>query len=272
MSRFAARAKARARARVPSKAARRAGSPREPSGPSLRYRLAMRKLAAAFAREVRKHVIPELERFAPPPETRTDAVDILGPKSVVDRVRKALNGEPARVGKVAETVAERTVKHSQSEFKRLGIKLREAEPRLDKLITGWRRENVDKIKSLVGHELDTIEGMLREGEGRRVESLAKDIEQRFGVTESKAELLARDQVLTLNAQITQERQQAAGIERYVWTTTGDERVRERHEELDGETFSWDDPPITNDAGDRNHPGGDYQCRCVPFPVLPELDE
>jgi hypothetical protein len=49
-------------------------------------------------------------------------------------------------------------------------------------------------------------------------------------------------------------------------------VRERHAELDGERFRWDDPPVTNEDGDENHPGEDYQCRCTAYPVLPELGD
>jgi len=156
----------------------------------------MRSLAAAFAAAVRRYVLPEVERFGREPAARTDAADG-DARDVVKKARKALGGEPDRIGGVAVTVGNRVVKHSQDEFKRLGIKLREAEPKFDKLITGWRRENVERITSLVGRELDTIEALLADGEGRRVESLQRDIEDRLNVTRSKAELLARDQVLKL---------------------------------------------------------------------------
>mgnify|MGYP000210898992 CR=1 FL=1 len=75
----------------------------------------------------------------------------------------------------------------------------------------------------------------------------------------------------LNGQITEERQTQAGIEEYVWSTSNDEKVRETHEELDGTTQRWDDPPVSEKNGDRNHPGGSYQCRCVAVPVL-SLDD
>jgi SPP1 gp7 family putative phage head morphogenesis protein len=231
----------------------------------------MRQFAAAFSKSVRRHILPQVERFAPPPEERTDAADG-SPTGLVANVRRDLKGAPAQVGAAAGVVADRVTKHSKGEFKRLGIKLRKAEPRLDKLIATWRSDNVTRVKSLLSDELQKLQEILREGEGRRPESLAKEIEERIGVTGRKAEFLARDQVLTLNGQITQFRQQAAGITEYRWTSSGDERVREMHEALDGEKFSWDDPPVTNEAGDTNHPGGDYNCRCTAYPVLPELEE
>jgi len=72
--------------------------------------------------------------------------------------------------------------------------------------------------------------------------------------------------------VNQHRQTAAGVSRYEWSSSADERVRPRHRELDGQTFSWDDPPVTNDDGDTNHPGEDYQCRCIAVPVLDDSDE
>lgn len=45
------------------------------------------------------------------------------------------------------------------------------------------------------------------------------------------------------------------------------RVRDTHVALNGETFSWSDPPVTSETGERNHPGEDYSCRCVAVAVL-----
>jgi SPP1 gp7 family putative phage head morphogenesis protein len=75
-------------------------------------------------------------------------------------------------------------------------------------------------------------------QGVRVEVLASDLVERFGVSDSRAQLIARDQTLTLNGQLNRSRQQAAGIAEYVWVTSRDERVREEHQVLDGRTFSW----------------------------------
>lgn len=61
--------------------------------------------------------------------------------------------------------------------------------------------------------------------------------------------------------------EAAGTDRYVWVTSMDERVRETHAILEGGVFSYSDPPVTNDNGDVNNPGEDYNCRCVDRPVF-----
>lgn len=107
--------------------------------------------------------------------------------------------------------------------------------------------------------------------GARVEDLAADLRKRASVSESRAELIARDQTLKLNGALNKARQTSAGVTSYTWSTSHDERVRPDHAELDGQVFRWDDPPETNEDGDRNHPGEDFQCRCVPIPVIDELE-
>lgn len=62
--------------------------------------------------------------------------------------------------------------------------------------------------------------------------------------------------------INQLRQEDLGIERYVWVTQGDHKVRPEHAALHGEVFSWDHP------SDEGHPGQAANCRChaVPHPA------
>ena len=131
---------------------------------------------------------------------------------------------------------------------------------------------MSRIKSLAGRQLVEITQLLERSEaaGARVEVLRDAILKRFDVSKSRASLLARDQTLTLNSQIARTRQTNLGIEQYVWTTSGDERVRDTHAELDGTTQRWDTPPVVSEDGRTAHPGEDFQCRCTAFPVLPEL--
>lgn len=206
-----------------------------------------------------------LSRFA---EQHLDAADGGGP--AIPGAKRVIKAAKAAASAASALLGTKVQRHSQGEFKRLGISLREAEPSIADKIASWRAANVDRVQSLLEHERDELSDILSKGAGKTVAELRQRIEERLEVSRSKADFLARDQVLTLNGQITEARHRAAGITDYVWTTSRDERVRATHEELDGETFSWDDPPVTNEAGDRNHPGGDYGCRCTAMPVLPEL--
>lgn len=61
------------------------------------------------------------------------------------------------------------------------------------------------------------------------------------------------------------RQQDLGIERYIWRSQDDAKVRDSHAEYDDQVFRWDEPP----AG--GHPGQAHNCRCYAEPVGFESD-
>jgi SPP1 gp7 family putative phage head morphogenesis protein len=130
----------------------------------------------------------------------------------------------------------------------------------------WVSTNVALINSLPEKSLDQIEALVKQGlaSGERVEELSADIMERVDVSQSRANLIARDQVSKLNGQIDQLNQTNAGVDKYIWSTSMDERVRPNHASKEGKTYSWDDPPV-----DTGHPGQDYQCRCVALPVFTE---
>ncbi|MDJ0628920.1 MAG: phage minor head protein [Rhodobacter sp.] len=62
--------------------------------------------------------------------------------------------------------------------------------------------------------------------------------------------------------INQLRQEDLGIERYIWRSRDDAKVRDSHAEYDDRVFRWDDPP----AG--GHPGEAHNCRCHAEPIAP----
>ncbi len=276
-----ARDRRRPRPKNPSRGTRHTLSPRIPAGVELYYQRLLRAFARSFAAAMKPLVMREYSRFAKPEtEERTDAAgddakaaaraQAADAKAVADALRKkakvVVAEESGVVLKGSRTAGARVVAHSKKEFQRLGIDLVKEEPRFGPLIDTWRNQTVNRIVSVSEDQLDKVEKILAEGSNRRAESIAKDLERQLDdVTASQCELIARDQVLTLNALITKERQGACGIEEFIWTTSGDERVREEHEALDGETFSWED----GDA-EEGFPGEPIQCRCVAYPVLPEL--
>lgn len=119
--------------------------------------------------------------------------------------------------------------------------------------------------------------------GVRVEDLADELvkrdkiaailEERASVSESRAELIARDQTLKLNGVLNRVKQTSAGIEDYIWSTSADERVRPDHAALDNTVQTWGSPPVTDTStGATNEPGQDFQCRCIALPIIPELDD
>lgn len=272
--------------RIPSRAVRRANSAREPRAAALAYIRLTRQKSEIFNRAIEELIFPALEDLAvPEPDKprfavtseRTDA-----PTLPIEYIRQRLGLLELRLGAIfddealgedLDVIGRRVSAKNMTELKRVvGISIQSADRGVGVLVDGFRATNVDKITSLVGKQLVEITQILEQSTitGLRVEQLRDQIQARFKVTKSKAALLARDQTLTLNAQIARQRQTNLGIEEYIWTTSGDGKVRETHADLDGTKHRWDTPPVISDDDRTGHPGEDHQCRCTAFPVLPEL--
>ena len=81
--------------------------------------------------------------------------------------------------------------------------------------------------------------------------------------------------------VTQARMRSIGLELYVWSTSGDEKVRPSHKLMDGLLCRWDDATVYREDGGKTwkprpagavrlHPGMDIQCRCVALAYFDEL--
>ena len=64
--------------------------------------------------------------------------------------------------------------------------------------------------------------------------------------------------------INQLRQNDLGIERYIWRSRDDAKVRGSHAEYDDQVFRWDTAPADG------HPGQAFNCRCYAEPVNPAV--
>lgn len=53
-----------------------------------------------------------------------------------------------------------------------------------------------------------------------------------------------------------------GTRFYIWRTTGDDRVRERHSAREGGIYDWNAHP------EGGHPGEEYGCRCTAEKYFP----
>lgn len=214
-------------------------------GAELTYRKLLRGMLAEVQAEILRYLEPKLARLDAVPQRFTFAIKPEQLDTVFGRVEK---------------------ENGRETLKLIGIK----PPVPKKLRDAFRKTNVNLVKSIAEDQLDELTKVLDEGfkKGSDQHTMRAAIKERFDVSRSRADLIARDQILKLNADMTEARQTAAGITEYTWSSSSDERVRPMHAELDGTRQSWDDPPVTNDDGEANHPGQDYQCRCVAIPILP----
>ena len=130
----------------------------------------------------------------------------------------------------------------------------------------FAKTNAQLVTGLGQRMADDIAEIVQDGavSGSRWETIAGRLAHAGQVTESRAALIARDQVGKLFGDINKQRQTNLGVTRYVWRTVRDNRVREEHEALDGDSIAWDSPPTDG------HPGEAVNCRCYADPDFSEL--
>lgn len=128
---------------------------------------------------------------------------------------------------------------------------------LEPLRQRWERDNLLLATDLDRQVFDDATEAIREGST----DLAATLQRRLKVARSRADLIATNEIGTLNSRISQTRMEEAGVERYEWSTSDDEKVRPSHRALDGTIRRWDDPHPTE-----GHPGEAIRCRCVALPV------
>src|SRR5229473_2616445 len=129
-------------------------------------------------------------------------------------------------------------------------------------------ENVRLIKTVPSRFFGELEQRLIAGirSGTRASDLTQEISDRYDVSETNAARIANDQVGKFFGELNKVRQTNLGITTYTWRTVGDNRVREDHDDREGEQFDWSDPP------EDGHPGEAVNCRCWPEPDLSDIIE
>jgi SPP1 gp7 family putative phage head morphogenesis protein len=196
------------------------------------------------------------------------------------RVRQLMNGIRDRIkgampdhelSALAEKFAARTSTHHRMQLSKqlraaLGVDVAVQDRALRSLSEAFVDANVGLIKNIGDKLASDIEASVLRGvqTGTLHGDLAKELQERFGFAETRAKLIARDQVGKYYGQVNASRQRNLGVERFIWRTVKDERVREEHEELEGEEFRYDDPP------DEGLPGEAVNCRCYAEPILDDV--
>ena len=241
------------------------------------YAAELRRVADQAIDAVNQRILPQLNRWAELAGARTDQIgdwtdELEFSFEEIRRDFARVNGE---LRQVAETVANRTSTFNRVQVGRqisavVGGNLLPMTDDSD-TIKGFINANVQAIKSIPEQYLGKVERIINDGyrSGKRAASLADAIAEVGGVTKRRANFIARDQIGSLNGQLTRRRQKALGVKEYIWRTSLDEGVRHSHAQLEGTRHSWDDPPT---VGNRKvHPGEDYGCRCTAEPVIEGIE-
>jgi SPP1 gp7 family putative phage head morphogenesis protein len=147
----------------------------------------------------------------------------------------------------------------------------EVDPAMRRALTAELTENLNlDVKRFLAEEIPDLRRLVEQNvfDGMRGDKLAEIIGARYGVTKRKAAFLAFQETSLLVSNYREQQARAIGSLSYVWSTSRDERVRKDHKDLNGRTFFWGDPPITNKrTAAHNNPGEDFGCRCVAMPII-----
>ena len=145
------------------------------------------------------------------------------------------------------------------------------------IVNQWTADQEKTIKAEPARQLEEVENIVTESfkKGGTATETSGKIDDLFTADRKKAKNTARDQVSKLNSRMSRRQQEDAGVDRYMWKDSRDERVRPCHRSLHGKIFLYSDPPEmwyeTNAGriytGRYCHPGEDYRCRCVAVPVF-----
>jgi len=129
------------------------------------------------------------------------------------------------------------------------------------LITKMTAEHINRIQT-------TIMENMRAGYAPSV--IARNLQEKSGISRKRAKFIARDQTAKLNGELTKLRNQAAGIEYFRWSTSKDGRVGEDHRRAAERdvgygpgVYRWDKPPKEGIPGRATRPN----CRCSAAPVF-----
>ena len=245
--------------------------PRQPKSIQIAYWALLKPTIRKAIRLVNERLVPLLPMLMERANPGAYA-DALPPGKRVNNVIAAIRNQMQReTGKERAERAPRAISKMVSDFnialiEKQGLPVRLAGTR--SAVEAFVHENVALIRSVPAKYLEEVEQSVHRAiaSGDRHETLAKVIKERGAVAENRAKLIARDQTTKFFGALNRLRQNAAGVEKFTWRSSGDERVRESHAELDGQVFSWSDLPP------EGYPGFEIQCRCSAEPVLPELEE
>lgn len=153
---------------------------------------------------------------------------------------------------------------------------------LDSFMRAAIQENVNYIKSIEKQYFDKIETIIYQGtrRGNSLNEMAHEIKKSSNSSIKRARFIARDQAGSIYGDMTKKRNEEAGVEKFVWVTSRDERVRgnpsglypdaiPNHWELDKQVFTWN-KGVEKYGG--LLPGEDYNCRCTSKPYIENKEE
>jgi uncharacterized protein with gpF-like domain len=144
--------------------------------------------------------------------------------------------------------------------------------RTQNILTAMTKDNVGLIKSIPTKYFEQIEEAVMRAmtNGRDLESLKKDLLSIGGVTDKRADLIARDQASKAASVINRSRQLDLGIKKGIWIHThASKEPRQSHLDANGKEYDLERGMLID--GEWIQPGEEINCTCMGAPVIPGFE-
>jgi SPP1 gp7 family putative phage head morphogenesis protein len=239
---------------------------RQPKGLELKYAVQLRQYQRAINKELLEVLAPIVATFRQ--DATTEEIETAMEESQEVITQAILFGAPLLAivaGQGNDITRFNDKKYSAAVYEILGFNSLPAET-ISELVDSWTVENIKLIKGVNDEQIKKIETLLLRSTREQLLPLqiTEEIRKIMKSSLSRATLIAKDQTLKLNGQIDRAKQTGAGVERYTWRSSRDERVRSQDRAQDGKIFRWDRPPPGG------HPGQKINCRCSAEPFLEDV--
>lgn len=190
-----------------------------------------------------------------------DPTDFANLESLGRALARVASASVSRILRLESVVHSKTFVEQAK--KALGIDLSAVvrEEDLEKYLDAMATRNAELINGLSSDTVQKVKRTMIDAviNGRTVKETKREIANLFSVSDSRAELIAQDQTAKLTSDLNKIRHQQAGVQKYIWRTSLDERVRPRHQKLEGNEYEYDEP---TGAESGLPPGQPIRCRCV----------
>ena len=259
-----------------------------PSHPNAGLRAEYQRRLEEYVREMHESYIYWIEACynAKPPEMAQDALHWTYGMSPTKALQEALDRLARRWTKKLNQFAPKLAawfadKSSSHVDRNMRAALREAgmtvefktTKRVNDVLQATIGEQVALIKSIGKQYHSEIEGLVMRSvaAGRDAKELSVALQERYGVTQRRAALIARDQNNKATATITRTRQQELGIEQALWIhSSAGKKPRPSHVAMNNKPYPVVAGIRLDDDLEIVWPGTAINCRCVSKAILPEL--
>lgn len=144
-------------------------------------------------------------------------------------------------------------------------------PEVRNVLDSIYETQVNLIKSIPEQYLTQVSTLVQESvsRGRDIGYLKEELKQRYGITERRAKVIARDQNSKASNAISQQRCQSAGITHGLWVhrAGGSKSYRHSHVKMNGTEFELNKGCWDEHEGRLVMPGELINCRCEFRPVI-----